>query len=62
MDNSYFTTVAGAEVLHLMWCGKENDQESSSLCLDWTAETGGGGGEKKGNCACWEENEEYGAM
>lgn len=35
-------------MLHLMWCGKEDDQESSRLYMDWTAETGGGGGEKRG--------------
>lgn len=47
-------------MLLLMRCGKENNQESSRLYMDWTAETVGGEGEKKGNCACWEEKEEYG--
>jgi hypothetical protein len=49
-------------VLHLMRCENENDQESSKLYMNWTAETGRGGGEKKGNCACLEEKEEYGEI
>lgn len=61
VGNSYLTTVAGAEVLHLMRCGNEVDQESSKLYMHWTAETGRGGGEERGNCACLKK-EEYGGI
>lgn len=60
VGNSYLTTVAGAEVLHLMRCGNENDQESSKLCMNWQQRLGEVEGRKRGTLHVWRRRKSMG--